>query len=48
MQMGARSAKSKDGSWYYIALMILGLYAAVSLQKAVRDRDEGMHVTNLY
>lgn len=33
---------------YYIALLILGLYAAVSLQKAVRDRDEGMRVTNLY
>ena len=33
---------------YYIVLLILGLYSAVSLQKAVRDRDEGMRVTNLY
>ncbi|WP_052654320.1 inner membrane protein YiaA [Planococcus massiliensis] len=33
---------------YYIALLILGLYSAVSLQKAVRDRDEGIRVTNLY
>lgn len=33
---------------YYITLLILGLYAAVSLQKAVRDRDEGIRVTNLY
>lgn len=33
---------------YYIVLMILGLYSAVSLQKAVRDRDEGIRVTNLY
>lgn len=33
---------------YYIVLLILGLYSAVSLQKAVRDRDEGMKVTNIY
>lgn len=33
---------------YYIVLIILGLYSAVSLQKAVRDRDEGIRVTNLY
>ncbi|MTD31944.1 inner membrane protein YiaA [Planomicrobium sp. YIM 101495] len=33
---------------YYITVMILGLYSAVSLQKAVRDRDEGIRVTNLY
>lgn len=33
---------------YYIVLLILGLYSAVSLQKAVRDRDEGIRVTNLY
>ncbi|KMK77544.1 inner membrane protein YiaA [Alkalihalobacillus pseudalcaliphilus] len=33
---------------YYFALLIFGLYAAVSLQKAVRDKDEGVPVTNIY
>jgi uncharacterized membrane protein YiaA len=33
---------------YYFAVLIFGLYAAVSLQKAVRDRDEGIPVTNIY
>lgn len=33
---------------YYFAILIFGLYAAVSLQKAVRDRDEGVPVTNIY
>src|SRR5690625_3165947 len=29
-------------------MLIFGLYAAVSLQKAVRDKDEGIPVTNIY
>lgn len=33
---------------YYLIVLLFGLYAAVSLQKAVRDRDEGMNVTNIY
>lgn len=33
---------------YYFAVLIFGLYAAVSLQKAVRDRDEGVPVTPIY
>ena len=33
---------------YYLTVLLFGLYAAVSLQKAVRDRDEGIRVTNLY
>ncbi|MCM3755878.1 hypothetical protein M3197_00110 [Sporosarcina aquimarina] len=33
---------------YYFAILIFGLYAAVSLQKAVRDRDEEIPVTNIY
>jgi len=33
---------------YYFAVLVFGLYAAVSLQKAVRDRDEGIPVTNIY
>ena len=33
---------------YYFVILIFGLYASVSLQKAVRDRDEGVPVTNIY
>ena len=33
---------------YYFAVLVFGLYAAVSLQKAVRDRDEGVPVTGIY
>lgn len=33
---------------YYFAILIFGLYSAVSLQKAVRDKDEGVPVTNIY
>jgi uncharacterized membrane protein YiaA len=33
---------------YYFAVLIFGLYAAVSLQKAVRDREEDIPVTNIY
>lgn len=33
---------------YYFTLLIFGLFAAVSLQKTVRDRAEGLPVTNLY
>ncbi|MYN05929.1 inner membrane protein YiaA [Pseudoduganella aquatica] len=33
---------------YYFTLLAYGLFAAVSLQKSVRDRLEGVQVTNLY
>lgn len=33
---------------YYLTLLLFGLFAAVSLQKTVRDRNEGLPVTNLY
>lgn len=33
---------------YYLTLLMYGLFAAVSLQKTVRDRSEGIPVTNLY
>src|SRR4051794_11043619 len=33
---------------YYFAVLVLGLYSAISLQKAVRDKDEGISVTNIY
>ncbi len=33
---------------YYFAILIFGLYASVSLQKAVRDKEEGVPVTSIY
>ncbi|MFB2579220.1 MULTISPECIES: inner membrane protein YiaA [unclassified Acinetobacter] len=33
---------------YYLAVLVLGLYAAISLQKTVRDRAEDIPVSNLY
>ncbi|WP_202976481.1 inner membrane protein YiaA [Anaerophilus nitritogenes] len=33
---------------YYFATLLFGLYSAVSLQKAVRDKEEGVPVTSIY
>ena len=33
---------------YYIAVLALGLYSAISLQKTLRDRSEGIPTTNMY
>lgn len=33
---------------YYLTLLLYGLFAAVSLQKSVRDRAEGVRVTAIY
>ncbi|MGY0216342.1 inner membrane protein YiaA [Endozoicomonadaceae bacterium StTr2] len=33
---------------YYFAVILFGLFAAVSLQKSVRDRLEGINVTGIY
>lgn len=33
---------------YYLAIILFGLFAAVSLQKSVRDRAEGIPVTGVY
>lgn len=33
---------------YYLTLLLYGLFAAVSVQKSVRDRMEGLPVSNLY
>lgn len=33
---------------FYFTLLMYGLFAAVSLQKSVRDRLEGLNVTGLY
>jgi uncharacterized membrane protein YiaA len=42
----AEMARSEKG--YYFAILMFGLFAAVSLQKAVRDRMEGVPVSGLY
>ncbi|PLY41347.1 hypothetical protein CSZ94_16105 [Janthinobacterium sp. ROICE36] len=33
---------------YYFTLLMYGLFAAISLQKSVRDRSEGVAVTGMY
>lgn len=33
---------------YYFTVLLFGLFAAISVQKAVRDQMEGIPVTNLY
>ena len=33
---------------YYFTVLVFGLFAAISLQKTVRDRVEGIPVTKLY
>lgn len=33
---------------YYFTVLMFGLFASISLQKAVRDQLEGIPVTNLY
>lgn len=33
---------------FYLAVLLFGLFAAVSLQKAVRDKAEGVRVTAIY
>lgn len=42
----AALAKSEKG--FYAAVFVLGIFAAVSLQKCVRDRVEGLPVSALY
>jgi uncharacterized membrane protein YiaA len=33
---------------YYFTILLLGLFAVISVQKSVRDRAEGIAVTDLY
>ncbi len=33
---------------YYGTIMLYGLFSAISLQKTVRDKEEGIPVTNIY
>jgi uncharacterized membrane protein YiaA len=42
----ATMTKSEKG--FYAAVLVLGVFAAISLQKSVRDRAEGLPVTALY
>lgn len=42
----AQLALSEKG--FYLTVLLYGLFAVVSLQKSVRDRLEGIHVTGLY
>ena len=41
-----RMSLSEKG--FYLTVLMFGLFAAVSLQKSVRDRDEGIAVTGIY
>jgi uncharacterized membrane protein YiaA len=42
------SELSMNEKGYYFTLLLYGLFSAVSLQKIVRDRLEGIVVTNIY
>jgi uncharacterized membrane protein YiaA len=42
----AQMALNEKG--YYLILILYGLFSAVSLQKVVRDKIEGVHVTPIY
>lgn len=43
-----RSSLLLNEKGYYFTILILGLFAVVSLQKSVRDRLEGIPVTDIY
>lgn len=42
------SAMALNEKGFYFILVVFGLFAAVSLQKSVRDRLEGIPVTGIY
>lgn len=42
------SAMSLNEKGFYFASLLLGLFAAISLQKTVRDKLEGIRVTGTY
>ena len=47
--IGLRNATMQlNEKGYYFTLLLFGLFAAVSLQKVVRDRIEGVAATTLY
>ncbi|MEL6398491.1 MAG: inner membrane protein YiaA [Cyanobacteria bacterium J06626_4] len=43
-----KSSMGLDEKGFYFTILMYGLYAAVSVQKTVRDRNEGIPVTDLY
>jgi len=43
-----RSTMLLNEKGYYFTVLMFGLFAVVSLQKSVRDRLEGLPVTDLY
>ena len=43
-----RSDMQLNEKGYYFTVLMFGLFAAISVQKAVRDQLEGIPVTNLY
>ncbi|WP_279203842.1 inner membrane protein YiaA [Obesumbacterium proteus] len=43
-----RSDMELNERGYYFAVMLLGLFASVSLQKTVRDRIEGIPTSHIY
>jgi uncharacterized membrane protein YiaA len=42
------SAMPTDGKGYYFAILVLGLFAAISMQKTIRDKMDGLPVTGIY
>jgi uncharacterized membrane protein YiaA len=42
------AAMSLSEKGFYLTLLLFGLFAAVSLQKAVRDKAEGIAVSGIY
>jgi len=42
------AAMALNEKGYYFTVLLYGLFAAISVQKSVRDRLEGIPVTNLY
>ena len=43
-----RATMELNEKGYYFTVLMFGLFAVVSLQKSVRDRLEGLPVTDLY
>ncbi|MGL4630113.1 MAG: inner membrane protein YiaA [Leadbetterella sp.] len=43
-----RASMPLNEKGYYFTILMFGLFAVVSLQKSVRDRIEGIPVTDLY
>lgn len=42
------AAMALNEKGYYLAVLLLGLFAVVSVQKSVRDKAEGIKTSNIY